>query len=331
MGQYPIIIVGGGIVGLCMGLFLKKNDIPFVIFDTSCQDDDVRTLFINRTHVHFLTSLGLSFDNSNVKSIVIENRSQGVSSCYDTYHPYIAKMVIFKDLKHQLQSLAKDHIIQRNYENYQLLSGQLLIAADGCHSKVRRHVNIDILKRDYQSVARTYHIEHDHLHGKKAYEIFDKEHIIATLPLKDSNHSGVVICSSVSSPLVHHGDHLGSSRIITPVKEYPLIGVFAKKNICYPKQTILIGDAAHHYHPLAGQGLNVGLKDVIKLGRILLQAHRYGVPFVSPSVFGEYESQSTHHTLMRIFIHGVLNGPMFLKRLGTSTWYRWSFLLEGFV
>ncbi len=331
MDQHPIVIVGGGIVGLSMGLFFKKYNIPFVIFDNHPQSDDIRTLFINRSNVHFLQSLGVKFDGTYVKSIVLEDRLQGISSCYDSYHPYISQMVIFKDFKCQLQSLVKDYIVHTDYNESLSLKNQLLIGADGVYSKIRQQAGIDVLKRDYQSVARVYHIEHSHRHEKKAYEIFHQDHIIATLPLKNPHHSGVVICSPVACTQEDHGNHLGISHITTPIKEYPLVGIFAQKVTCYEKHVILIGDAAHHYHPLAGQGLNVGLKDVINLGNIILKAHCYGIPFVSSSVFSAYESQSIHHTRMRIFIHGVLNGPTFLKKIGIITWPRWSYVLEGYI
>ena len=157
---------------------------------------------------------------------------------------------------------------------------KLLIAADGSQSSVREAVGIDFEVKDYHSLGIVANFECELSHGGRAYQIFSEEGILALLPLTGKRVSMVwsvpetlardilsVGEEALSDLVFRRLDAVGRLRCITPPRSFPVKRGVARQFTA--ERVLLIGDALRHIHPLAGQGLNLGLADARALGEIV--------------------------------------------------------------
>ncbi len=156
----------------------------------------------------------------------------------------------------------------------------MLVGADGANSSVRALLGIDFQVKDYQSIGVVANFETENSHSGRAYQIFFDDGILALLPLPGNRVSMVWslpealaknILSAGEERLSDHVfrrfDTLGALRCITPPRSFPLSRGVAREYTA--ERVALIGDALRHIHPLAGQGLNLGLADARKLGELI--------------------------------------------------------------
>jgi len=169
------------------------------------------------------------------------------------------------------------------------LAAKLIVAADGRNSAVRRSVNIAVETRPYDQSAIVTTVEHERDHNGVAYQMFFPGGPFAILPLTGRRASIVWSdkTSAVHSALAlgdeafaaelarRFGDHLGAIKILSPKLSYPLSLQMAESYTA--PRLALIGDAAHVVHPIAGQGLNMGLRDVAALTEVLSRAKATGL------------------------------------------------------
>jgi len=100
------------------------------------------------------------------------------------------------------------------------------------------------------------------------------------------------------------GDFLGAAKFIGPRWTYPLTLQYAETSIA--ERLVLIGDAAHGMHPIAGQGLNMGLRDVAALAEVLIDARRLGLDIGSATILEDYEKwRRFDNTLMLAMTDGL--------------------------
>jgi len=202
----------------------------------------------------------------------------------------------------------------------------LLIAADGANSKVRNAMNMATREWDYQHHAIVATVETEKAHQTVARQRFSESGPLAFLPLQDANSSGK-FCSIVWSvkpdraeKLMSQNDEqfqqslelefesrLGKIEKISKRFSYPLRQRHAKSYV--KPGVVLVGDAAHTIHPLAGQGVNLGFKDVQALSQILMQAGRESIPVNHSSLLNRYNRQRQGDNLLMM---GVMEG---FKRL----------------
>jgi 2-polyprenylphenol 6-hydroxylase len=166
------------------------------------------------------------------------------------------------------------------------LSTRLVIGADGAQSPVRHAVGLTVDSSDYGQTAIVATVATERSHEKTAWQRFMRNGTLAFLPLADGTSSIVwsadndiakmlLEASSVgfAGELDHASDRaLGGTHLVTDRASFPLRRLAAHH---YAAQRVaLIGDAAHVVHPLAGQGVNLGLLDAAVLAEVLLEARR---------------------------------------------------------
>jgi 2-octaprenylphenol hydroxylase len=168
------------------------------------------------------------------------------------------------------------------------LRGRLLVAADGAESKTRELLGIDCAGHGYHQDALVAHVRTARPHRNTAWQRFLRSGPLAFLPLPDGRSSIVwSVAKTEAAQLrsldsaafgaaltVASGGVLGVCELTTPVASFPLKLQYA---LDYARpRAVLVGDAAHTVHPLAGQGLNMGLMDCAVLADVLASAG--GVP-----------------------------------------------------
>jgi ubiquinone biosynthesis UbiH/UbiF/VisC/COQ6 family hydroxylase len=161
------------------------------------------------------------------------------------------------------------------------LSGALVVGADGASSFVRESSGIACVEREYGQTAVVANFECDKPHSNTAFQWFQGGPVLALLPLPDRRVSMIwslpsaqaaqtsaldagALCRAVEAAA---GQRLGALSLISPVRSYPLRRISAARLVA--PRVALVGDAAHVIHPLAGQGLNLGLQDARVLGATL--------------------------------------------------------------
>jgi 2-octaprenyl-6-methoxyphenol hydroxylase len=199
------------------------------------------------------------------------------------------------------------------------LSARLLVAADGARSTIRQAAGIATHGWNYGQSAIVINVEHERDHGGRAEEHFLPAGPFAILPLKDHRSSIVWTESAHEAERIialpddaFHVEleqrfklHLGELKVISARRVHPL-GFFVARSFIADR-IALVGDAAHIIHPIAGQGLNMGLKDVAALAEVIVDAARLGLDPGSASVLERYQRWRRFDTMTMGFATDGLN------------------------
>ena len=186
------------------------------------------------------------------------------------------------------------------------LSARLLVAADGARSRLREQAGIGWVGWDYGQSGLVATIGHERPHGGRAVEHFLPSGPFAILPLTDGGrlgHRSSIVWSEAAENLPallsldaidmlaeivrRFGLELGEIALESPVSAHPLGFGVARRFV--GERLALLGDAAHLIHPIAGQGLNLGLRDVAALAETIVDAARLGLDPGTADVLESYE------------------------------------------
>jgi 2-octaprenyl-6-methoxyphenol hydroxylase len=181
------------------------------------------------------------------------------------------------------------------------IAARLLVAADGARSKLRERAGIATHGWDYDQSGIVVTVGHERDHHGRAEEHFLPAGPFAILPLTGKRSSLVwtetrseaARIVALSEEEFHaelerrFGLHLGEIRALDKPRAFPL-GYFVARSFI-AERLALIGDAAHVIHPIAGQGLNMGLKDVAALAEVVVDAARLGMDLGQADVLERYQ------------------------------------------
>jgi 2-octaprenyl-6-methoxyphenol hydroxylase len=182
-----------------------------------------------------------------------------------------------------------------------VLTAPLVIAADGRHSPSRAEAAIKVNTWSYRQTGIVATVAHDRPHQGVAHELFLPDGPFAILPMT-ANRSNLVWTESrdaapaylalddqdfLTAIRARFGDHLGPVSLAGPRWSYPLAFHLAQSYVA--PRLALIGDAAHAIHPIAGQGYNLGVKDIAALAETLVEARDLGLDIGSLSTLENYQ------------------------------------------
>lgn len=180
--------------------------------------------------------------------------------------------------------------------------GALLVGADGRGGSVATRAGIARDVTDYRQTALVCAVAHDLPHHGIAHQYFLPPGPLAILPLTDNRSSIVWSETKAQAAAIHalddndflqvlrprFGDFLGAIRLDGKRYTYPLNRTLARSFIA--PRVALVGDAVRGVHPIAGQGLNAGLRDVAALAEVLIDARRRGEDMASGLVLARYQT-----------------------------------------
>lgn len=206
------------------------------------------------------------------------------------------------------------------------LSAKLLVGADGGNSSVRKLLDIAQQVTEYGQTALVTTVKSSIPHKNTAYERFTASGPLALLPV-DGNHCAVVwtrtnedadaLMSGGESDFLAElqecfGYKLGELALAAPRRAFPLSLIRAEKMVA--DRTVIIGNAVHQLHPVAGQGFNLGLRDVVQLAELIIEQHEAAKDIGAPDFLNAYaESRQKDHDRTIAFTDNVV-------RIFSSDW-----------
>ena len=199
------------------------------------------------------------------------------------------------------------------------ISGRLAVAAEGRNSPVREAAGIGVQGWSYEQSGIVCTVAHERPHRGVAHERFLAAGPFAILPLTGKRASLVwTEPSAVADRLIEldelafneemrerFGDFLGYVEAVGPRWCYPLSLHNAESYI--GQRLVLVGDAAHGMHPIAGQGLNLGFRDVAALAEVVIDAARLGLDIGGANVLARYETWRRFDSMVLLAVTDGLN------------------------
>jgi 2-octaprenylphenol hydroxylase len=348
----PVIISGGGIIGCYIHLKLRQAGIKSLVIEKNKQlfkpESNIRTISLNQNTISLLSDLGIKINTAPIKKIDVadgEGSGKIEFSYEDTEHEALSNVVMFNDLlikmqettqsainfESEIKSLKIDNnLIKVVLEDNRVLSSSLVIGSDGRNSPIAKLSNFVSRYDDYEQTAYTFLVEEESFKElETAHQIFTNKGIFALMPIQAEENNIFSVVWSVPNKLVKNipakdfvKENIGfmenklnaNFNIKSDIVSFPLSSHHLES---YTKAGIVVvGDAAHSLHPLAGQGINLGFADAEILCEELISAHQKGYSISSYRVLKKYEMR--RKTMNEIMIK-AMDG--FVSLFGSSNLY----------
>jgi 2-octaprenyl-6-methoxyphenol hydroxylase len=208
----------------------------------------------------------------------------------------------------------EDHGVIVRLDDGREVGAPLLVAAEGRNSPMRDAAGIRVARWKYDHSAIVSTLRHERPHEHVAYEIFYPSGPFALLPMTDDEggHRSAIVWSVKAEDApgflalsdadfaaeaeAAMGGFLGRIGLLAPRSTYPL-GFHHAARIT-DHRLVLVGDAAHGIHPIAGQGVNLGYRDAAPLAQVLVEGARLGLDLGDPTLLDRYQRWRSLDTFM---------------------------------
>ena len=309
-----ICLIGYGIPSLVLANILSNKNIKISIFDDKKYKNkfNTRTLGITKNNIDFLKKHKIDLENSiwSINNIKIFNESQknkeilNFGPVNDKLFSIIKNSQFVDLLKKKIKKNKLIQIIKNKKKTFynSIIKNKhefdLVINFDE-NNKISKEIFFRRQEKNYNSLAYTTLINHQKFDNRLSYQVFTKMGPIAFLPCSNNE-------TSIVFSVVKEFRNINENEIIELINKYNkkyLIKSFSKlekfdlkgsllKNYYY-KNILCFGDNIHKIHPLAGQGLNMTIRDVKILSNLIDEKIDLGLP-LDQSVLKEFENQTKH-------------------------------------
>lgn len=352
--DYDVVITGGGMTGASLAVALSQENIRIAIIEAvspragNQPSYDDRSLALSLSSQRILQGLGLwdavSTTANPVQHIHVSDRHHFgfVRLHAETMHiPALGYVVIARELgRVLLEKISKtknidlicpakvnDIVIQSDRVIVNLqgtdqksISGRLIVAADGSHSRVVELLGIETMVKDYGQTAIVTNVTPGRQHQNTAYERFTSHGPLALLPLNDNRCAVVFTVYHDEAEAFMNLDEnvflnqlqsrfsrrLGEFKRLGNRKSYPMQLIHTKEQV--RERIVVLGNSAHTIHPNGAQGFNLCLRDVAGLAETLIYAFRSGIDPGQRQVLNQYRDLREHDQIAVIRFTDSLAG-----------------------
>jgi 2-octaprenylphenol hydroxylase len=295
-----VTISGGGIIGNYISSRLNNLNIKCVVVEKNQKvfstESNIRTLTLNPISKKLLDDIGIEVPSAAIKEISVfdaEGSGKIVFDASEINHDNLSYVVFFDDLLQALQESEHSKIIFDNeiininedtneefcevlLKSKDVINTTFVAGCDGRNSNVAKITGQKSKRSDYNQTAITFTTISENIDEGRAFQIFSERGIFAAMPLPKNDHEAThtIVWSINNSKLkdqtsieeyVSKNIHYFEKKLNTQYKICSDLISFKLSNHYFENyissSTVLIGDAAHSIHPLAGQGINLGFAD----------------------------------------------------------------------
>ena len=374
----PIVTIsGGGIIGNYISLRLNKSNIESIIIEKSFEDNhknkNIRTLTLNPFSKKLLDDIGINIPLARIKNInVFDGDGSGKIdfSAKEVDEENLSYVAFFDELQEELQKKEElktyfgTQIEKINLDdssglseiylsNKKIIKTKFIAGCDGRGSKVGKLASLTEIEGNYKQTAITFTVKCKLSDKGKAHQIFSEKGIFAIMPAPSnelgSTHTVVWsvdnerldqsdIKSYVAENISYFEKKLVSDiEVNSEVLSFKLFNHHFKNYISGP--TVLIGDAAHSIHPLAGQGINLGFADADAFCEEIIKGYEKSINIDQRLVLKKYEIRRKNMNLLMLksmdfFVNIFRSENLYLKLLrniGLSNVNKNQFLKRFFI
>ena len=374
----PIVTIsGGGIIGNYISARLNKNNIEAIVIEKSEHishiDENIRTLTLNSFSKKLIDNLGISVKFAEIKKInVFDGEGSGKIdfSSEEINEDNLSYVVFYNELQSQLQESVLNQTIfgnqikelnddrEQNYctvllSNNEEIHTKIIAGCDGRNSKVAKLGLFNEIKGDYKQTALTFTAKANFDDMNSAYQIFSEKGIFAIMPLPEtmSGATHTIVWSIDNKKLegenaedyINNNISYFENKLNTEIKIHSKILSFTLSNHYFKNyisgSSVLIGDAAHSIHPLAGQGINLGFADADAFCEEVIKAYEMSIEADRHLILKRYEIRRKNMNLLMLksmdfFVNLFKSNNLYMKLLrniGLSSVNKNQFLKRFFI
>lgn len=355
----PIVTIsGGGIIGNYISARLNKNNIEAIVIEKSEHishiDENIRTLTLNSFSKKLIDNLGISVKFAEIKKInVFDGEGSGKIdfSSEEINEDNLSYVVFYNELQSQLQESVLNQTIfgnqikelnddrEQNYctvllSNNEEIHTKIIAGCDGRNSKVAKLGLFNEIKGDYKQTALTFTAKANFDDMNSAYQIFSEKGIFAIMPLPEttSGATHTIVWSIDNKKLegenaedyINNNISYFENKLNTEIKIHSKILSFNLSNHYFKNyisgSSVLIGDAAHSIHPLAGQGINLGFADADAFCEEVIKAYEMSIEADRHLILKRYEIRRKNMNLLMLksmdfFVNLFKSNNLYMKLL----------------
>ena len=355
----PIVTIsGGGIIGNYISARLNKNNIEAIVIEKSEHishiDENIRTLTLNSFSKKLIDNLGISVKFAEIKKInVFDGEGSGKIdfSSEEINEDNLSYVVFYNELQSQLQESVLNQTIfgnqikelnddrEQNYctvllSNNEEIHTKIIAGCDGRNSNVAKLGLFNETRGDYKQTALTFTAKANFDDMNSAYQIFSEKGIFAIMPLPETSSGAThtIVWSIDNKKLegenaedyINNNISYFENKLNTEIKIHSKILSFNLSNHYFKNyisgSSVLIGDAAHSIHPLAGQGINLGFADADAFCEEVIKAYEMSIEADRHLILKRYEIRRKNMNLLMLksmdfFVNLFKSNNLYMKLL----------------